>query len=111
MIFNKLFLFGNERNAVSYSDSLLYSYLLLINFSSFILFGTDKLIAKKKIPSFIKKNRISEKSLHLASLFGGTPGSILAMVIFRHKTKKIKFIFTTFSIALMQLLFFNSYLI
>lgn len=60
-------------------------YLLSINIYQFLLMGIDKLLAIKK------KNRISEKTLLLNSLIGGSIGSIIGMYTFRHKTKKLKF--------------------
>ena len=61
-------------------------YLIIINILSFVLYGIDKLKAIKK------KERISEKTLILIGILGGSIGSIIGMNIFRHKTKKLKFI-------------------
>ena len=61
-------------------------FFLLINILSFLLFGIDKQKAIKK------KYRISEFTLLLISFLGGSIGSLLGMIIFHHKTKKIKFI-------------------
>lgn len=60
-------------------------YIVGINIISFCLYGIDKFLAVKKFW------RISEKCLLLFSIFGGVIGSVLAMLIFHHKTKKIKF--------------------
>ena len=57
-------------------------YLLWINIISFIVYGVDKTLARKK--SF----RVSEYSLFILSLFGGGIGSLLGMRLFHHKTKK-----------------------
>ena len=57
-------------------------YLLWINIISFIVYGVDKTLARKK--SF----RISEYSLFILAIFGGGIGSLLGMKIFHHKTKK-----------------------
>lgn len=60
-------------------------YLIIINIITFIMYGIDKQQA-------IKNNyRISETTLLTLSLIGGSLGSILGMIIFHHKTKKIKF--------------------
>ena len=61
-------------------------YLILgINIFSFILMGIDKYKA-------IKNNyRISENTLLLLSILGGGIGSLLGMILFHHKTKKLKF--------------------
>lgn len=60
-------------------------YLIIINVFSLIICYYDKLSAIKN------KYRISEKLLLLASLLGGTFGFILGMILFHHKTKKLKF--------------------
>ena len=60
--------------------------LIIINILSFILYGIDKLKAIKK------KERISEKALILIGILGGSIGSLIGMNLFRHKTKKLKFI-------------------
>ena len=56
-------------------------YLLLINGVGFLLMGIDKRRAKRGAW------RISEKSLFLPPLLGGTVGAILGMRVFHHKTK------------------------
>lgn len=61
-------------------------YLVLINLVSFIITGLDKFLAIKH------KMRISEISLLSFSLFGGSIGEMLGMLIFHHKTKHIKFL-------------------
>ena len=60
-------------------------YLLIINLISFALFYTDKQKAKKD------RWRIKESTLHIVGFMGGIIGSIAAMILFRHKTKKTKF--------------------
>ena len=61
-------------------------YLIIVNIISFILMGYDKYSA-------IKKNyRISEAALLTFSLLGGSIGTLLGMILFHHKTKKLKFI-------------------
>jgi hypothetical protein len=62
------------------------AYLIIINILSFILYGIDKLKAIKK------EERISEKTLILIGILGGSIGSLIGMNLFRHKTKKLKFI-------------------
>lgn len=60
-------------------------YLISINLISFILFGIDKNKAEKK------EWRISEASLLGISFFGGSIGSLIGMVVFKHKLSKKKF--------------------
>lgn len=60
-------------------------YLIIINIISFLLFGIDKRRAKRKLW------RVSEKILLIASIIGGATGSLMAMVIFKHKLSKKSF--------------------
>ena len=59
----------------------LWPYLLLINLITLVVYGVDKHRAKKG------KWRISEKTLFLLPLIGGSVGAIAGMYLFRHKTK------------------------
>lgn len=65
-------------------------YFASINLISFILFFLDKQKAKRD------RWRIQEKTLHTASFLGGVFGSIAAMLLFHHKTKKPGFVAITF---------------
>lgn len=76
------------------------AYLTIINFISFILFFIDKNKARRD------KWRIKESTLHTVGFMGGIIGSIAAMILFHHKTKKRKFVVIT-AIALL----FNAFLI
>lgn len=60
-------------------------YLIIISISSLLLMGIDKILAIKK------KRRISEHTLITISFFGGSIGTLLGMLIFRHKIRKPKF--------------------
>ena len=60
-------------------------YIIIINIVSFLFFGVDKRKAAKG------KWRISENTLLLLALLGGSSGILLGMVIFKHKINKIKF--------------------
>ncbi|MBR1718022.1 MAG: DUF1294 domain-containing protein [Bacilli bacterium] len=63
-------------------------YIIIINILSFILMGWDKYSA-------IKNNwRISEKNLLGLSVLGGAFGTLLGMIVFRHKTRKKSFTYT-----------------
>lgn len=74
-------------------------YILFINIISFILMFIDK---KKAIK---KKWRISEQTLLSLSFIGGSLGTYLAMILFRHKTKHFKFKY-----GLPLMLIFNCFL-
>ena len=60
-------------------------YLIIINIITFIIYGIDKEKSKKN------KYRISEKTLIILALIGGSLGALLGMYTFHHKTKKKKF--------------------
>lgn len=62
-------------------------WLIIINILTFAVFGIDK---KKAIDG---KFRISELTLFLLSILGGSLGGLAAMYIFHHKTKKWYFKF------------------
>ena len=61
--------------------SVLMIYVIVINIVAFLLMGEDKRRAKKKLW------RISERTLFLAALLGGSIGGLCGMYFFRHKTK------------------------
>ncbi|MDP3387549.1 MAG: DUF1294 domain-containing protein [Eubacteriales bacterium] len=64
----------------------LMNYYLLINFSTLIISGIDKIKARRT------KWRIKESTLYLLSFLGGAFGMVLSMALFRHKTRKTNFI-------------------
>ena len=80
-------------------------YLLIINLISFVLFFIDKQKSKRD------KWRIKENTLHFVSFLGGTPGSIAAMILFHHKTKKPKFVMITIIALLFNLFLAYEFLI
>ncbi len=61
-------------------------YLILINLITFLAMYIDKRKAKKG------KRRIPEKTLFVLVGLGGGIGGILGMYLFRHKTKKTRFV-------------------
>lgn len=65
--------------------SIVISLLIVINVLAFLLYGIDKL--KAKTHSW----RIPENVLLLVAFAGGSLGALLAMFLFRHKTKHKKF--------------------
>ena len=71
-------------------------YLLIINFIGFFAMFLDKQKAKRN------KWRISEKTLFLLALIGGSLGTTLGMRTFRHKTKHWYFKFGMPLILLIQ---------
>lgn len=61
-------------------------YVIIINIVAFLLMGEDKRRARKHLW------RISEKSLFLCSLLGGSAGAWAGMYVFRHKTRHWYFV-------------------
>ncbi|MBR0081516.1 MAG: DUF1294 domain-containing protein [Clostridia bacterium] len=61
-------------------------YLAVINAVALILYGLDKRFAKRGT------RRIPERTLLLSAFFGGALGAAIGMLLFRHKTKKPKFL-------------------
>lgn len=76
---------------------LLLGYLLLVNLSAFVLMGLDKRRARRD------KWRISEKTLFLPAVLGGSLGAILGMRLFHHKTKHWYFRWGFVLLLLLQL--------
>ena len=65
--------------------SCLAYYLLAINVVTFIMYGNDKYKAKKA------KWRISEATLLLLAVLGGSIGAWMGMKVWHHKTMHKKF--------------------
>ena len=83
----------------------IFVYIVFTNILLFTLMAIDKQKAK------LRQWRISEKTLFILALIGGSIGGILGMYTFRHKTKHLKFTLGFPAIILLQLtdifLFFN----
>lgn len=77
--------------------TILFEYFLLLNVFGFAVIAYDKYLAKKH------KRRIPEKILLAFVLFGGTIGSGLAMLTFRHKTSKRSYLSKFWSILFIQI--------
>ena len=71
-------------------------YLLAVNIVTFILYGIDKYKAKKG------KWRISETTLLLMAVIGGSIGAWVGMRIWHHKTMHKKFKYGIPIIIIMQ---------
>ena len=75
-----------------------YFILLIINIFAFGLIGYDKNLAKNN------QRRISEKALLTSALLGGSIGSGLGMLYFRHKTAKTSYQIKFFGIVILQIM-------
>ena len=71
-------------------------YLLIINALTFFVYGIDKLKAKKG------KWRISEATLLLPAIIGGSIGAWLGIKVWRHKTMHKKFKYGVPAIIVLQ---------
>ena len=77
---------------------LLFYYFLIVNVFAFFQTAYDKRQAIKG------GRRISERSLLTFVFLGGTIGTSLAMLIFRHKTAKFSYLWKFLVILIIQLL-------
>lgn len=75
----------------------LYYYLIAINTITFLVYGLDKLKAKKG------KWRIPESTLLLLAIIGGSIGAFLGMKVWHHKTMHKKFKYGIPLIIILQL--------
>lgn len=73
------------------------AYLLAINVATLLVYGIDKLKAKRA------KWRISEATLLLLAAVGGSIGAWLGMKVWHHKTLHMKFRYCVPLILLMQI--------
>lgn len=65
--------------------NILLTYYIVITVVTMLVYGWDKLSAKKDW------RRIPEHTLLFISLIGGALGGLLGMLIWHHKTRKAKF--------------------
>lgn len=77
---------------------VIVGYLLIINIIALLSYGVDKAKAK------YHRWRISEKTLILLAIIGGSIGAILGMLIFHHKTTKALFKYGIPLIIVIQIL-------
>lgn len=70
--------------------------LVGLNLLTFIIYGIDKCCARFHL------RRISERTLITLTLLGGGVGTLLSMILFRHKIRKAKFWFFAILAILME---------
>ena len=80
-----------------------YAGLIGVNVVTLGLYGYDKRQA------VVGGTRIPEATLHVAALLGGSPGALLAQLLFRHKTRKRSFRIVFVAIVLLQIVVIYGY--
>ena len=78
-------------------EEYIFYYLITINAITFLIYGIDKLKAKKN------KWRIPEFTLLFLAVIGGSIGAFLGMKVWHHKTMHKKFKYGIPLIILLQL--------
>lgn len=73
-------------------------YIVLSNLTAFLVYGMDKRRARQH------KWRIPERWLLGVALLGGSAGALVGMYLFRHKTRKRKFVIGIPVILMVQLI-------
>lgn len=82
--------------------SIFLYYLIIINIIGILIMGIDKRKAQKQ------QWRISEKTLFITALLGGSFGVRIGMELFRHKTKHKSFTIGIPLIFILQVILFFS---
>ena len=77
--------------------NIILGYLLAVNIATFLLYGIDKYKAKKG------RWRISEATLLLMAVIGGSKGAWAGMRLWHHKTMHKKFKYGIPLIIIMQI--------
>ncbi len=77
---------------------IIAAYLLIMNIIGFALMGIDKRRAVKRLW------RISESTLFVVAIIGGSLGSIIGMRVFHHKTKHWYFVYGMPAILIIEIL-------
>lgn len=71
--------------AIHFSVPAWIGALAGVNLATIALYGYDKAVAGGTW------RRVPENVLHLVAFVGGSPGALLSMTLFRHKTVKVSF--------------------
>ena len=82
---------------------ILAVWVLLMSIVTFFVFGWDKFKAKYK-EKHESARRVPEKTLFLLAILGGSPGALLGMKVWRHKTLHKSFRYGIPAILILQIL-------
>ena len=69
-----------------------------VNLATVLGYGYDKLLARAGM------QRVPELALHLLAVCGGTPGALVGQVLFRHKTRDLRFRLVFLAILAVQVI-------
>jgi len=86
---------------IHFTLSYVQIYFIVINLSTFILYGYDKIQAIRDQKSI---RRVSEARLLLLAFLGGSIAALIAMLLFRHKIKKVSFLIKYFVVFILDLI-------
>ena len=86
-------------------QGLLAVWVVLVNLAAFLAFGLDKWKAKRKEKK-ASVRRVSEKTLFLSAVLGGSVGAIAGMYLFHHKTRHWYFRYGLPALLALQILCF-----
>ncbi len=89
---------------IFFAHPFLLGYLGLINLLTLLVYGIDKVYARAHAW------RISERTLLLLALAGGSPGALAGIYLFRHKNRKSIFLLYFSVILIVQLVLIAYYL-
>lgn len=76
---------------------IIAGWYVIASIVTFFAYGLDKRAAAKGTW------RTKETSLHLLELVGGWPGALAGQSMFRHKTRKPRFLLVTWSIIILHI--------
>ena len=81
----------------------LIAWLLAVNLVTILVYGYDKWVAGSNL------TRVPERVLLVLALVGGTPGALLGMRVFHHKTSKESFRLKFWAVMLVQVVMVIGY--
>ncbi len=79
----------------------LFMYLIFVNFAAFFQFRIDKKYAERDA------ERIPEKTLFKWCFAGGAAGALIAMYMFHHKTRHLKFKLGVPFLLIIEMVFYS----
>jgi uncharacterized membrane protein YsdA (DUF1294 family) len=87
---------GMEHRHMMIAIVVYLGILLVMSLACYVAYGWDKRSAAEG------GRRVPEETLHMLTLLGGWPGALLGQRYFRHKTKKLSFLFVFWCIVVLH---------